>query len=282
MTTGAATYLALADELQEQIERARPDDRLPSEHDLTRQHDVSRITARAALQELERRLLVRRIRGAGTFVSRRIDYRIASDAVPSWSAMVRRAGGEPHHVVRSVVTRDPTPTERDALRLHPGEQVVAVERCGHVDGQVAGHSVSCTPRALVGGTLDDLGDGQSLHDVLRARLGLETARLWCRAELGIIPYPVAALLRLEGRPPTWLLESCNTVRSGTGRDELAGRPVEHSTSWLRADVVNVRCEYGPDAAVAAPDASMDAARAGVTDGAAASANGVGAPLALRS
>ena len=65
-TVSDVTYLVLADSLAEQIADMAPGTRLPSENELITEHGVSRITARAALSELEQRHLVRRARGSGT------------------------------------------------------------------------------------------------------------------------------------------------------------------------------------------------------------------------
>jgi DNA-binding transcriptional regulator YhcF (GntR family) len=65
-------YKALSSLLREQIIAGRypPDSRLPSEHQLAARFSVSRVTARQAIQVLERERLVRRIRGSGTYVNR--------------------------------------------------------------------------------------------------------------------------------------------------------------------------------------------------------------------
>jgi DNA-binding transcriptional regulator YhcF (GntR family) len=65
-------YKALGSLLREQIVAGRypPDSRLPSEHQLSARFSVSRVTARQAIQLLERERLVRRIRGSGTYVNR--------------------------------------------------------------------------------------------------------------------------------------------------------------------------------------------------------------------
>ena len=45
-----------------------------------------------AIQELERRFLVRRYRGLGTFVATRIDYVVSAENAPSWHETVRMGG----------------------------------------------------------------------------------------------------------------------------------------------------------------------------------------------
>jgi len=47
------SYLVLSDELEAELASAKPGDPVVSETELARQRRVSRLTARAALQELE-------------------------------------------------------------------------------------------------------------------------------------------------------------------------------------------------------------------------------------
>lgn len=230
-------YLALADELEALVARLQPGDRLPSEHELTASHGVSRLTARAALQELEGRMLVRRVRGAGTFVARRIDYPIGPAMPPSASEMVRRAGGVPSSQIVAVRHRRPSAEVRDALGLGADDRVVAVTRAGQVDGLPAWFGTTHLPADLVAGIATHLDDGVSIYRLLADEFGLAPVRRWARAELVVVPTEVAPEIGADGRPLVWRLESCNEDRS-------LGRPIELSQSWLRADVYRVRFELG--------------------------------------
>jgi DNA-binding GntR family transcriptional regulator len=237
MAENEPTYLALADQLEALDETLEPGAKLPSENQLVAAHGVSRLTARAALQELESRLLVRRVRGAGTFVSRRIEHRLGPDLPPSGSEAVRRAGAVPGNVVLSVRTRRPLAAVRDALDLDADEKVVAVTRRGTVDGLPATFGTTNLPAEVVPDLGDHLGDDVSIYATLRDVYGLSPARLWARAELVSVPADVAPQLGLDGRPLVWCLESCN-------HDPSLGRPIELSRSWLRADVYRVVVELG--------------------------------------
>ncbi len=230
-------YLALADELEALVARLDPGDRLPSEHELTASHSVSRLTARASLQELEGRMLVRRVRGAGTFVARRIEYPVGPSMPPSASEMVRRAGGIPTSQIVSVQHRRPTAEVRDALGLGSDDRVVAITRTGQVDGLPASFGTSHLPADLASGITGYLDDGASIYRLLSDEFGLTPVRSWARAELVVVPRDVAPELGADGRPLVWRLESCNEDRS-------LGRPVELSQTWLRADVYRVRFELG--------------------------------------
>ncbi len=87
------SYLAVSHELELELVNAEAGAPVSSEAELARRYRVSRLTARAALQELERRHLVTRIQGRGTFVLRRLEYRIAPDGPASFTEIVTRAGG---------------------------------------------------------------------------------------------------------------------------------------------------------------------------------------------
>lgn len=238
--TGVAAqpaYLALADELERRIAGMEAGDRVASEHELVEATGVSRLTARAALQELERRLLVRRVRGSGTFVARRIEYRIGPASPPSVSEMVRRAGGTPGSEIVAVRVRRPDATTQDVLGLDPRDRVVAITRVQTVDGLPSAIGTSHVPIDLAPDLGDRLGPNQSLYRLLVERYDLDPHRLWSRCELVAAPPHVPEPLGLEGRPLVWQLESCN-------HDPRRGHPIEYARSWLRADVYRVVFELG--------------------------------------
>jgi DNA-binding GntR family transcriptional regulator len=230
-------YLALADRLERRIATMEPGSRVASEHELVEATGVSRLTARAALQELERRLLVRRVRGSGTFVARRIEYRIGPTSPPSVSEMVRRAGGTPGSGVVAARVRRPDAATRDALGLDGRDRVVALTRVQTVDGLASAIGTSHVPVELAPDLADRMGANQSLYRLLVERYDLDPHRLWSRCELVAAPPEVPEPLGLEGRPLVWQLESCN-------HDPRRGRPIEYARSWLRPDVYRVVFELG--------------------------------------
>lgn len=234
--SGAATYLALADLLEREIVQLHPGERVPSEHALASTHEVNRLTARAALQELERRHLVRRVQGAGTFVARRIEHRIAAGSPPSLSATIAASGLEiEQRNVRARTVRPPA-WVRDDLGLRAGERTVVIQRSTVFEGEVVACSTSWLVAALVPDLARSLPAVGSLFAALDA-LGLAPERSRSRAELEVVPADVARALGLAGRPLAWSLVSVNRSRTHE-------RPLEVSSSWLRADLFRVVFELG--------------------------------------
>lgn len=231
-------YLSLADELEQSVRRADAGRKLPSEYELADRHGVSRITTRAALQELERRQLVVRRRGAGTFVAPRIDYPITPNLPPSFTETVRAAGHRPDSRVLSMRRARPTARVRDDLGLATGQRVTVLRRVSLVDDHETGVHTSWLAHVDPARIRDVQRDGRSLFAAL-ADAGYPLHRDWYTAEQATIPAAVAETLGLEGRPQAWHTFSCN-------RCHRTGQLIELNESWVRADVIRVRFELGPN------------------------------------
>lgn len=232
-----ATYLALADEVERDVAQLPAGTPVPSEHELAGRHGVSRLTARAVLQELERRWVVRRVQGRGTFVAHRIEYRIGPDIPASWTETVRRAGAEPSSTTERVATVRATGWVRRELALPVRATVVHLVRRRTVDGEPATWAESWLPADLVPGLAERLPAEGSLHHVLDEVYGLEPARAWYRAELDVAPDDVAVRLGLRARPLALVLQ-------GRVDSRRLGRPVELTRSWARADLFRIVFEMG--------------------------------------
>lgn len=227
----------LSDDLEAELRAAEPGSPVVSETELARQYRVSRLTARAALNELERRHLVRRIQGRGTFVLRRLEYRIAPDGPASFTEIVTRAGGKPRTTVESIQERSATAAERRALALAPRSKVVELTRRRWLADEPVGLARSVMPLAVVPGIREYVMDGASLYQVMVDHYDLQPRRAWWCSEVDIAPEEVARLLDLKSRADLY---------HNQGRLESArlDRPIEINNGWLRTDVFNVVVEIG--------------------------------------
>ncbi|EON24957.1 GntR-family transcriptional regulator [Nocardioides sp. CF8] len=232
-------YLAAADALAERIVDQPVGARLPSEEELARDLGVGRLTARAALAELESRYLVRRRQGSGTFVSQRIDYTISRHSPPSWSTSVRNAGLTPE--IRTTGWRLEKPPAEVRRRMGVGarRQLLAVARDRYVDGELVGFADTWLDPELVPDLPQVLAPGGSLHDALEQGYGLQPVRGWFGVAIDPATPEVAAHLRLGGRPPVI------AIRSRTDAAARDHRPVELTVSWLRVDVFRVEVDFDP-------------------------------------
>lgn len=240
---GKPTYLAVADKLANQIARWPSGTRVPSEPELSASEGINRQTARAAVQELERRQLVRRRRGAGTFVSKMVDYNITANLMPSWSASVRAQGAVPANRTESVKPIRTSPSLASALGMPPGAPAVLVSRLRYVDGELAACADSYLPEDLVPDLATCLAPDGSLFEILDKHYGLQPVRGWTKLGLQAAPTAIVERLRLRGKPPLIMLQS----RTDSQR---VNRPIDLTHSWLRPEVFRVTIEMGSPAAVA--------------------------------
>lgn len=122
-------YLQLVDELEVAIrERMAPNDKLLSERELTQVHGVSRITVRLALQELEKRGLVYKKHGKGTYVSEILDTAVDLSQAYSFTDQMRKMGKVPRTVILSFRNMQATDFIAQQLQVSCGELVFEIER----------------------------------------------------------------------------------------------------------------------------------------------------------
>jgi GntR family transcriptional regulator len=125
-------YVQLADQIAGDIEAGQlaPGDRVASEPELMRRHNISRATAVKALEHLEQQGLVRRERGRGTFVEApRLVQRNAQ--LGSFSDQVRSHGHAPSQRLLAI-----GPAREPHAQL--GDELTEIRRLRLVDGEPVG------------------------------------------------------------------------------------------------------------------------------------------------
>ncbi|WP_195283504.1 GntR family transcriptional regulator [Harryflintia acetispora] len=129
-------YRQLKQALVQELERGRwrPDEKIPSEKELSVLYGVSRITVRAALDELceEGRLL--RIQGKGTFVTRVKTKKFMMIDNLSFADFCRRNGFTPGRRVLQQCMSEADEDDIVQLGLQKGELVVKIVRVLSADG----------------------------------------------------------------------------------------------------------------------------------------------------
>jgi GntR family transcriptional regulator len=161
-------YVEIADYVRNLITDAEPGDRLPSDAELCERFDVSRMTARHAMQILTNEGLLRRQRGQGTFVTAGRVTRLLGSPL-SFSEGMRRRGAVPSSHLLTSGEVVPTTAEAAELHLEDGEPAVVLERLRLADGVPMAIERVVMPTALGAVLGEDLETG-SLHSAFE-RLG---------------------------------------------------------------------------------------------------------------
>lgn len=178
LVASAPQYQMIAAKLRHQILAGEltMDDALPAEHEIARQHGVSRMTARHAVTLLVNQGLLRREQGRGTFVTERKVVRGLS-SVTGLREDLEREGLAPGGKVLTLQQRPATRHETTRLEIPPARDVWHLVRSRTADEVTIALQVVVIPVDLVP-DLDtlDLQQG-SLYRQLRERgLPLTSAR----------------------------------------------------------------------------------------------------------
>lgn len=140
-------YLQIAEILRSRILQHvyRPNQQMPSESELMSAFDVSRITVRQALGNLQSEGLIFRIHGKGTYVSRPRAFQDLGSLQGFGSAM-REMGYEAHSKVLSVRTITPPKHVRD--RIESGDRVTELKRLRFLNRAPISLDVSYLPSTI--------------------------------------------------------------------------------------------------------------------------------------
>lgn len=179
MVSGAPKYVAISSALRARIDAGEfgPGDRLPAQHALADEYDVTVMTLRQALAELERDGLVRAVPGSGTFVSEQPAVRLGLDHLWSFVQEMEYQGNEIDTEVLAV-RHDiaDASTVRGALDLDDRAPLVEVVRRRSIDGVRIVVQRSTLARDLWT-KIDDCDlTATSLYDALRDRAGRRVER----------------------------------------------------------------------------------------------------------
>jgi len=151
-------------------------DKLPSEAELSIKFQVSRVTIRDALKEIEKEGFIERVQGSGTFITRlntvvqmqldRLDRLSAILEGPTVDLKTTRLNVEYLKADRKIAQK---------LAINEDEDVISFERIRNLNGIPAIYSVDIIPLAILPDNYSIESMGQSLSDYLGVHLAKSEA-----------------------------------------------------------------------------------------------------------
>jgi GntR family transcriptional regulator len=206
---------------------------IPSERQLSADLGVSRLTLRAALDDLAREGYLVRRRGSGTYVQHpKISQELT---ITSFSDDMRRRGMVPGSRTLSMTTILAGARLGRSLNVSPSEQILVVKRLRLADGEPMAIETLHIPEALVPGLTPKALTG-SFYDLLRDRYGVSIVEGIQAIEPTVTNEEESEVLGVPLHSPAFLFER-------TSRDE-AGRTVEFVQSVYRGDRYRIVTELG--------------------------------------
>lgn len=238
MASPQAKYLDIADHLRELVSDAEPGDVLPSDADLCRDFDVSRMTARHAVQLLVNEHLVERRRGKGTFVaSRRVPRALGSPL--SFTESMRQRGLKASSRAIDSRVAPANEDEATALGIGPGEAVYVIERVRLADGVPMAIERAALPTDIAALIDNDLVSG-SLHRSFQ-EVGFDPTK--AHADVSARLATEREREHLDMTPVSVVLAEERTIF------DQQDRPLEHTVTLYAADRYSFSAVLLPDESV---------------------------------
>ncbi len=217
---------------------------LPSEHDLGRQFQVSRVTVRRALEMLERDGMVRRFQGRGTFaIPSKPSEPLRADINGLLATLATMGASTTVDLLQFDYVKA-SPSVAEALDTAVGDKVQRAVRVRRVDDRPMSHLTTFVP--------EDLGRSFSKRDLARQPLLSLLERAGVRPSaadqtISATLADAAVAPRLETQLGAALLSITRVVR------DQSDRPVELLRALYRPDVYAYRMSLSrdPDAPAAA-------------------------------
>jgi GntR family transcriptional regulator len=230
------------EQVLELIESLQVGDAIPAERQLSSTLGVSRLTLRAALDELVREGRLTRRRGAGTFVA---EPKVAKGmTITSFSDDMRQRGLTPGSRTLEFRTIPAGARLGRLLHVSPSEPVLSVKRLRLADGDPMAVEQLHVPEALLAGlTARDLEES-SFYDLLEHRYGIEIVGGTQTVEPTVTNEEESATLGVPLHSPALLFE--RVTRSA------AGEIVEFTSSIYRGDRYRLVSELGVGGRPVAP------------------------------
>ncbi len=202
---------------------------IPSERELMQAFEVSRITIRKAIDDLEREGYLYRVQGKGTFVKGDLNGQNLI-SLTSCTQDVERLGMKPSRRVLSSAVIAADKKRQHALNLREDEQVFRLERVFYADDEPINLTTTHLAYRFIEGIERFDFTQESLYKVLEKHYGITIKRAVRRIEAVIAHGEVSELLVMEEGVPL-LLFQCTTYGDINGRE----CPIETFKCYYRSD-----------------------------------------------
>jgi len=227
---GISRHAQISNWLRGKIETGefKPDEKLPSENELVKKFDVSRVTVRRALQSLESEKMIYRCQGLGSFVK---DDRTPHNLVrlTDFNEDMEKAGLHASSEVRDFITEDAPGWLARILDIDEGTKVIRIDRLRLGDGEPVAFDSTWLP-ILYGQLLDkDKLDKATIYRQLEENYDIPILRGCYRMSAEVADDHLATDLNVSKNSPLLLIDRTTFT--------IGGKVVYYQKRYYRSDKV---------------------------------------------
>lgn len=198
-------YKQLKNLILEEIEKGilKPNQKIPTELEMSEKYQISRMTVRKAMAELVEEDVLAKKQGKGTFVREPKMTEDLSNA-NSFTKLCRRNGKVPGGKTLKFVMSEPTDRDIKELNLKEGEKVIRIERMRTADDVPVMLENLYFPGHLKDIMVENLDD-VSLYQLLHEKYGLAAGNSVMEIEISECTAYEASVLKIKKGSPLMLV-----------------------------------------------------------------------------
>lgn len=227
---GIPRHLQISQWLRQQIEIGifKKEEKLPSENDLAKKFDVSRVTVRRALQTLENDSIIYRCQGLGSFVS---DERVSQNLIKltDFNEDMSNAGLLPSSEVKQFKAVDAPDWLAEILHIETGTKVLQVDRLRKGDGEPIAFDSTWLP-IFYGQLLDEKKlKNSTIYNLLEKDYNISVIKGCYRMSAEVADDDLAEVLNIESGSPLFLIDRLTFT--------IGEKPLYYQKRYYRNDKV---------------------------------------------
>jgi len=220
--------------------RLKPEDRLPTQEELTKHFGVSLAPVKQALSELEERGIITRRQGLGTFIRDTTplrEERILYTRIPWFTREMKERNITPKSRLLALYTfpaREESEVQHE-LQLGPTDRIVCLKRLRLGNDEPLSIQTSYISEARIPGLVErGLQPDESLTEIMAQQYGLEIAASQQRISAAAATDEDARSLGVGVGSPLLLIQRTSYLKDGTPLEFLRDRrhPSWTFTVWL--------------------------------------------------
>lgn len=227
---GIPRHSQISQWLRSQIEESvyEPDEKLPSENELAKKFDVSRVTIRRALQSLESEDVIYRCQGLGSFVSdTRSPHNLVS--LTDFNEDMAKAGLNASSQVHEFKIIEAPSWLLAPLQIEEGNKVMQIDRLRLADGNPVAFDSTWLP-ILYGQLLSkEKLENSTIYKILEKEYDIQVIRGTYRFTADIADKSLAAELGIEVGAPLLTIERSTFT--------IGNKPLYYQRRYYRSDKV---------------------------------------------
>ncbi len=222
-------YHQIKQDIKEKIKSNKyaVNDPIPSESELISLYNVSRMTVRLAIDELEKEGYVKKIQGKGTFVKKK-KLTQELNSISSWSETVKSQGIIADTKVLEAKEILANEEIAEQMKVPPGTPLYSIKRIKSVENEPIGISQVYLLAQIVPSIINDPGISDSIYAVMETKYNIELSTATEVVEAKAADEVESSLLNINVGSPVISVTRLTT--------DAFGRIIEYSRIISRADM----------------------------------------------